>query len=1801
MFKKLSLLAALLAGVFTLTGADYSALKYWQGMAGQASQAPEMVNEKSANGSNAAVAKAVVKGNYQGLVLTLEEAVPAEKIDSITFDLGQNIRPKRDGFAAIVLRCSGRDLVGQFKFSKDNWGSVTVRLDKENFPELAQKPLDGVGNVKAVAFSMFAGFNSPGQYMGVANFKINLKPEKAPDPEVAAELDAVDLTRFRSMTGQAPNPPELSKKIIPGVGVAVVATAVSKGAYQGLEINFPEPVDLTDVGAITFDFGHNVWRGRAGGGAILMRYDQRNGLMGVFNFGKTEWSKVRVPLDLRTLKALSKQSNPTLGKVSKLQLTMYAAFDEPGEYIGVANLTFEPKQTGSGLIKVDNYKYAAAPTSGDKSGKVLIDGKIDEADQPMFRQYSDNPDIIFDLGALYLVDKIELSAVAVPGQNISDYSISTSKDGRSWKLSGHVRNFDNSAAKKSYTVAGKDLTVIGRYIRIKCERSRTDFPLHLAEVSFFGKIPTDEELAEAAKQNYELGPQLPEVNDRNYLTVSQGNASFKICRTNGVVVDYQVNGQRIAERIFDSYELNDGKKKITADSYTSKVKSITAENGSVTVKLINPALPDVIITEKWYWDEGTLARRIQYDYSGSKKYIAYSAIEVVLPQQFRNGGVYETWGAGHEMQHKFAGEVVFDFAADTGPVVVFESPANDTTVLTYRYKYNDEYIHIGSGTVTVAGFGDKRSIFTANGLRMGDGIWQLDKPGTGGSVTSHVLVAKGDLTSAFDKYLNLSEVSKYRSSIKRPAWLKDWRLQCGQGWDGYFAKNGQRYAEHMSDLIREGWIIYGGCDSDWAWGDFPTEGYVRNLFGGRLTPKELQDRDNAIRQRGNIKVFQYTWLWSASKTSKIYAKHPDWFISHDQDGRELSFFPGCGINYYRLVGIPESADEIVSSITRFVNFYNQDLWYLDGGGSPATVDWKNMRLDAPNAWDKVLYRVRTAIQQDNPERAFFCNHPENPVADFGYLESFGGLITTNWRDGATWMYKFKLWQRDDPMRSPLYIYWLGGDVDTSFRQYVVGTGLGLTFGGSNDKRQDAALISVYPQSRWARLVDADIKPNWRYEPEEMFEIMPLTFGRSGWLFIKNHEPKTASRQVSFDAAKLGLTDSSKPVYHWCFTLRNHKDHKGLLGEKEREANYRASRWASDFLLDVEYLGATDYSRRIERKFDVNSKQLKLWYTTQSPALVYSVDEMRNQLWLDNTMGVQVSGSLNGSQMTLQVKSERKSAEIAALIPVGQYVKSVKVNGKNTNWNPAVDGNTRLALISVGQGNSDVEIAFAPAAGRNRAVCKLDVSAAKPGQTMRLALTPAIDSATLVITNRGDMVWAKQGSAAEIKLPNGITGGEYTATAYDAAGNMLAQQNFKLAAGRPQIGKWTFAEHFPQVDKSGDKWSSTATKGCGNVYADPVKRTAGIEVAPMPTSAWAQMAAGFECELQRYVKIRVSGNLWYYNIYGLHDGIRGLHIKWDNPGAYLGMVFDFADASGNYTKRVQAGLGHAQERYVSTVPNWGAKRSPDAIASVSNYAVGKEKEEIFWLDLHELGAPDDWNGKVYCSLLWNLVSPDRNVHIEILDSRNSLPSGAVANKVFFVRGGKKAELKKFKLPRTTGKITIDGIGNDAAWKNALEFKEFFRLGAPGLMAPPTSVKLIADSKNLYLLAELNESADSDFTIDKNGKPWYNDGIEIYIRTRNSKSEYVQYILALAGQSHQERVSRIEVGAPRTPIEVIPFKISVNGKKAFIEAEIPLKVFGEGASGSRFNIGRNRMQGGNLQAFSIAGGKAYLNFDALELIW
>ncbi len=210
----------------------------------------------------------------------------------------------------------------------------------------------------------------------------------------------LELSEWSGMAGQAKRPPKVSKVSVKG-GEGVLATATVTGKYQGLAYRPSTAIDLSQVEAIEFDFFQESWGRRAGGASIVIYYPgMRTGVDCVFQFGKEEWTHVVMPVDLRTLRPLNRQTTATYGTVAEMRFSMYGTFGKEGQRLGVANLKFVPKRQGSGPLKVAAYRYVSKRDSGDASGTALTDGKASKDGQAFWRQYADEPVIDFDLGAL---------------------------------------------------------------------------------------------------------------------------------------------------------------------------------------------------------------------------------------------------------------------------------------------------------------------------------------------------------------------------------------------------------------------------------------------------------------------------------------------------------------------------------------------------------------------------------------------------------------------------------------------------------------------------------------------------------------------------------------------------------------------------------------------------------------------------------------------------------------------------------------------------------------------------------------------------------------------------------------------------------------------------------------------------------------------------------------------------------------------------------------------------------------------------------------------------------------------------------------------------------------------------------------------------------------------------------------------------------------------------------------------------------------------------------------------------------
>ena len=120
------------------------------------------------------------------------------------------------------------------------------------------------------------------------------------------------------------------------------------------------------------------------------------------------------------------------------------------------------------------------------------------------------------------------------------------------------------------------------------------------------------------------------------------------------------------------------------------------------------------------------------------------------------------------------------------------------------------------------------------------------------------------------------------------------------------------------------------------------------------------------------------------------------------------------------------------------------------------------------------------------------------------------------------------------------------------------------------------------------------------------------------------------------------------------------------------------------------------------------------------------------------------------------------------------------------------------------------------------------------------------------------------------------------------------------------------------------------------------------------------------------------------------------------------MLDFATPQG-FTVRTAAGLGIQAEKRQSINPAaWGKKDKCDYVFALDNLLISKtEKSQEYWLDLHALGAPENWNGKLALTLYMEDISPNRSMDLEILAAAAQLPAGAKAVKV--VQLGKKVDL------------------------------------------------------------------------------------------------------------------------------------------------------------------------------------------------
>ncbi len=1599
-----------------------------------------------------------------------------------------------------------------------------------------------------------------------------------PPLRAAGEADLFPLMTWEGYKAKAVAAPKTGAAKGPSGQAAVRIEATAKGNFQGAVAHFAAPVDFSQYAALEFWMRHGITQKNGGKLSLVMHVQGDFGRSHCsFSVPSSDWSRVEIPLDKASFTP-QRGNSVNLAGVASLRIYPYGGMNEPGKFLEFAGFRLLPKSGGPRPLKAMNYTHLAAPTSGE-GGSTLTDGDLGK--NVHFRAYSDDPDIVFDLGGRFTVDEIRVHANSAPSHNFSEIAVMLSFDRAAWHAAGTLRNTAEGTEPRQlvYTFRSPDRPMVGRYVRLKAARPRSDFPAELSEVEFTGHEPTAEETARAAEAAYDRGAPMPPRTEKDYVRLAGNGLELWISRADGAVNGVFCDGRLVAERLTPKYTLQTREKDTAVDGRGDRVEKIGLEaDGSVAAVLANPGLPGLRLRRTWHIEGNALMVKTEVLANGMKeRFFLRLATEVILEPSFRRDGFYDLPGSAlaAAMFRLPSAEVQADRTLTNIPTIAFENAKAGLTLWHTRYRANGRFTYMDVGTEE-----ENLQFFRPNGwLLTAATLVPADAPSQ--SFEERLSFTRGGMIRAYDEYISTPDAKAFRGQIRRPAWLRDLRCDISLGWDANYPGSSRRHIANMTDAFSPRGYIHecAMSDQDGIWGDLPVKGEIRGWFGNRNTAEELRDKVRALRKMNpRLKLGYYTWFWSAFPWSTPVKTHPEWFVRTLRSGAKASWFPGVNTNYLRFFGIRESREEARNQIVNFVNYYEQDNWYLDGGKSgPYAKDWDTMRIDDPLGQTDFYLDVRRAIKEGHPDRVVFFNHSENPLGDLGYLESFGGTLTSEWRRGAILMWKFKLYNYKDPLHHSVYIYWLPG-VDGAFHNYMAGVGVVGSYCSRGFSARDLPYIAARYEIRQAQLADAGIRPDWRLDAAEELELMALRQGGNGWLFINPHGAAKAVREVSVETAPLGLSDPSRPIHAWLYTIRDGRQYKGTFAEPAVARAYQSSGWIAERAVVPRYLGAFPYAARFTRQVEAEPGVAQVLMLSQTPAVVVSVAGEPSHYYLAGQPGIRLEG--DGRRFT--VESE-EPCEIGLMLPEGQSAASVTVNGRPAEATLRAEAGMRLAIVPVGKGRSEIELATRP--GAAPVATALEVS--RKGRTLTVKVAP--EGAPVQIYEAGRLALSRTGSFT-LELPDTVRDGDYEAVSGGLRRPFTLKKLGRPMKLRPILLPQKARTETAKVEATvrGVRVLSrgtSATEACGYASADAGRLVLKAGTHRFYESHFNRLSAMLEIQARRYLRLRLASGFWFHNVFGYQPKRHSVRLS--RPDVFGGLVLDFGTPAG-YTVRSAAGLGIQNEKRDTAQPEgWGKRAKQDHVYLLDGILVDeKTKEKEVWIDLHSLGAPEDWDGRLCLAVHLEDICPDRSLAVEVVESADQLPNGAKALKPQELG---RVEPMLLGIPRIQGAPdwkALPALGEMHAVKSAM---------------PPlkTVVKAAYDDKNLYFHYRCEEEPGRILNTEggKINKPWLGDGIEFFVGKTDEPGMIYHVVLDVANARFVE-IARLvrEPGARNIERADSTVKAAFAVRDGQWEAVVTLpwgELGGRPEAGKPvpFNLMRNRLEQGKFGHYILAPGTEY----------
>ncbi|MBN1445280.1 MAG: discoidin domain-containing protein, partial [Candidatus Omnitrophica bacterium] len=901
--------------------------------------------------------------------------------------------------------------------------------------------------------------------------------------------------------------------------------------------------------------------------------------------------------------------------------------------------------TVSELLPVQSYEYINPPEKGDTSGKILTDGKINGKEEQAlwWLATKGDPVIVFDLGKEYFINGVNLKALAPPNANISAYRVLASTDNDKWKtLAGEVNN--SSDSREQEQVLQASFSGIARYVKAMLFRSAGDDTIKLDEVEILGReVRPEDEAAASAPEAYYTGPEIPETamsgdSDANWFYLEGGGLRFSVSRTTGSMGPvYNLSKQERCTMVsYDAYNVEtknrDGQEFSEKDNTVIETKT---EKGILTLTCRNKNIPDVDIVQTYKTTPYGISKKTEFVNRGQAKDLFLTIrTGVVLDQKFREEGWYMGADRGLGARLK-ASQVTLPMTTTAHSpkntkVVLFMNYGENFGIGQYRYAINGKHCE------PVAYYTEKSNhspLYTANGWEMGLVTLHLE-PGKPRSAEVHWDLFPEDEFYFFKQYTSIPEVNK-KFNIDRPDWLL--RLKtCPSdlGYDFGGRANGDvvtRRIKRSIDLYDDGYIYFLVTAED-VWGDwYQGERCGLGWSGQKIDNEYFREKFDELRKEfPNLKTGVYTWAWSGWQYSDSYTNHPEWYITNNKQGFPRKAYQNGPMNYMRLISAPGSMEYFLAAADKIIKQFDSDFFYIDGGGGGVNlIDWDKLTLDYDTDWEEFHWGLNKATRKaGGKERVFFTNSRSEPYVDMGFYEGVNNkLSSSSWRDSGDGMLSIKMRSSLFPKMTLIPIYWRTNTIQF-YSNYC--TGLGLVPENIYLSREviNVADVTAAYETRMFSFTPAELTPDWRRDIDTELEVYTLTHKPAAIFSIINHSKLPISQTVSADAAKLGI-DTEKPMFLWL--LRTHDARKKTTGVSERTAKevYQRTGWGIDLLAAPEFKGivkADDGHISITDTFDLDILNMAIF--GNCPAVVFSVNGRRQQIWQPNARGITVNGSID---------------------------------------------------------------------------------------------------------------------------------------------------------------------------------------------------------------------------------------------------------------------------------------------------------------------------------------------------------------------------------------------------------------------------------------------------------------------------------------------------------------------------------------------------------------------------------------------